>query len=119
MSGEKIMPYESLFKAISFIESSNNPLAIGDLHLEDNSYGIVQIRQSRLDDYFRQTGIRYSVTDMFDPMKAKEVFMFYASKYQPSDIESISSSWNGGPNWREKKSTIEYFLKVKSKIATL
>ena len=50
---------------------------------------------------------------MYDTIKSKEVFMYYATKYRPENIEAISRSWNGGYNWRNKKSTINYYLKIK------
>lgn len=109
---ENIRPYEPVMNATGKIESNFDPFAIGDKDLSTWSYGIYQIRQSRLDDYFRQTGIRYSLTDMFDVEKSKKVFLFYASQYHYNDIESISRSWNGGPRWREKKSTIKYYKKI-------
>lgn len=107
---EAIMPYEVIWNAICAVESGFNPMAIGDKHLKEHSYGIVQIRQSRLDDYYNQTGIRYNVTDMFDPMKAKQVFMYYCIS---SDLEVIARTWNGGSRGMEKKATLEYWQKIK------
>ena len=110
---EPIRPYEALFKAIVMVESSGNPLAIGDKHLRHKSYGIVQVRRTRLNDYYDKTGIRYYESDMFDPVKSKEVFMYYCFG---SDLEVISRCWNGGPEGMSKKSTKAYYQKVKSKL---
>jgi len=110
---EPIRPYEALFKAIVMVESSGNPLAIGDKHLRHKSYGIVQVRRTRLNDYYDKTGIRYYESDMFDPVKSKEVFMYYCSG---SDLEVISRRWNGGPNGMSKESTKAYYQKVKQKL---
>lgn len=107
---EPIQPYEAIWRATCKVESNNNPLAIGDKHLRKKSYGIAQIRQSRLDDYYRQTGIRYTVQDMFDPEKARNVFMFYACL----DMEATARNWNGGPDGMNKRSTIPYWRKIKS-----
>ena len=106
-------PFENLFKAVCQVESSGNPLAVGDKHLKEWSYGIVQVRRSRLSDYYRQTGVRYTTEDMFDPTKAKQVFMFYASQYGPYQFESISRAWNSGPNYKKVKISKEYWKKVK------
>jgi hypothetical protein len=108
---EQINPYEAIWKATCKVESDNNPFAIGDRNLKKKSYGIIQIRESRLKDYYEKTGIRYSVTDMFDVKKSKEVFMFYCSG---SDLEPISRLWNGGPDGLEKESTLEYWNKIKA-----
>lgn len=107
---EPIQPYEAIWNATCAVESNFNPMAIGDKHLRKKSYGIAQIRQSRLDDYYRQTGIRYTVQDMFDPEKARNVFMFYACL----DMETTARNWNGGPDGMNKRSTLPYWHKIKS-----
>lgn len=109
LQGEPAKPYEALWSAVCFVESSNNPFAVGDKHLKEQSYGIAMIRQSRLDDYFRQTGIRYTITEMFDTVKARRVFMWYAVG---TDLERISRCWNGGNRGMEKQSTIDYWHRV-------
>ena len=113
VQAEKIRPYEAVFNAVCKVESNNDPLAIGDRHLEEYSYGICQIRQVRLDHYFELTGIRYTVEDMFDPVKAEEIFIFFAHRIGPYDNERIIRNWNGGPNGMNIKSTEKYYLKVK------
>ena len=113
VQAEKTRPYEAVFNAVCKVESNNDPLAIGDRHLEEYSYGICQIRQVRLDHYFELTGIRYTVEDMFDPVKAEEIFIFFAHRIGPYDMEAISRCWNGGPNGMNIKSTEKYYLKVK------
>jgi hypothetical protein len=107
-----IRPYEALWDATCKVESNNDPNAIGDKKLKYKSYGIAQIRKPRLDDYFRQTGIKYNPVDMFDTIKSKSVFMWYAMQYPPSDIESISRCWNGGSKGMKKQSTKVYYKKV-------
>jgi len=103
---EAIRPYEAVWNATCHVESGFDFMAIGDKDLKLWSYGIVQIRQSRLDDYYRLTDVKYSVTDMFDPVKSKEVFMSYCTG---NDMERISRCWNGGPTGMQKESTIEYW----------
>ena len=113
MAPPEIKPYEGIWNATCAVESSFNPYAIGDRHMKSHSYGIVQIRQSRLDDYYRQTGIKYTVTDMFDPDKSKEVFMFYCTG---NDLERISREWNGGHRGMQKESTIKYWNLINSRL---
>ncbi|MCE5225350.1 MAG: transglycosylase SLT domain-containing protein, partial [Porphyromonadaceae bacterium] len=105
-----IRPYEKIWEAICKYESNNDPYAIGDKHLRHKSYGIAQIRKSRLDDYYQRTGIRYTIKDMFDPVKSKEVFMYYASC---SDLEVIARRWNGGERGMDKKTTLKYWNQIK------
>lgn len=96
--GESVSPYEAIWNAVCHVESSGNPNAIGDTNMEEWSYGIAQVRRARLEDYARRTGVRYTVTDMFDPAKARRVFMHFAEIYGPYEIERFVKSWNGsGP----------------------
>jgi len=113
-ASEGINPYNDLYRAVCFIESSNNPYAVGDKHLKNWSYGEVQIRQSRLDDYFQRTGERFTTADMFNPAKSRKVFMFYAMQYK-SD-EEICRTWNGGEKGMSKKSTLTYWNKIKTQL---
>jgi len=111
---EEIMPYEALWNAHCQVESNFDANAIGDLTYKEYSYGIVQIRRSRLLDYYLQTGIWYDVEDMFDVIASKEVWMYYACKHKPWELERISREWNGGPRGMRKKSTIKYYHKISS-----
>jgi len=119
VEAEAVKPYEQLWKATCKVESSNNPFAIGDKNLKAHSYGIVQVRGSRLSDFYDRTGIRYTERDMFDTVKAKRVFMHYAMQFNPADIKSISCSWNAGPNWKRVKSVNKYYLKVQKELLSL
>jgi len=91
---EKIMPYEAIWNAVCKVESSNDPFAIGDKDLQTYSYGVAQIRQIRLDHYYDKTGIRYTTEEMFDPVKSKEVFMYFLMQYNDTDL--AVRRWNGG-----------------------
>lgn len=108
---EKICPYDALFNAVCQVESSGDPFAVGDTTLIGQSYGIVQIRKIRLDHYCDLTGIRYSEQDMFCPEKSKEVFMYFADRIGPYDLERIIRNWNGRWDLTDK-----YYAKVKSKL---
>lgn len=98
---EPVQPFEQLWKAICFVESSNNPLAINE---EEQAYGIAQIRQCRIDHFNSLTGKNYNLNDCLNPDIAKEVFMQFAKK----DLEMTAKKWNGsGPM------TITYWRKVR------
>lgn len=108
---EPIQPYESIWKAVCFVESMGNPFAYNP---KENAYGIVQIRQVRINDFNKQTGSHYQLKEMLDTIKAKEVFLFYADKHYFNEIEMISRCWNGGEeNGIKYKQTKKYYLEVK------
>ena len=94
-ASDGINPYDALWNATTIVESGKNAFAVGDKHLIGYSYGIAQIRQVRLDDYYQRTGIRYDVTDMYDTIKSKQIFMWYASQMGPYNMETIARRWNG------------------------
>ena len=106
---EKIKPYEKTWKAICLVESSNNPRAYNK---KENAVGIVQVREIRLDDYNKQTGQRYKLTDMYDPVLAKSIFVYYAKQYDYKDIERIARCWNAGQNGMRIKASQSYYKKV-------
>ena len=90
---EAIQPYEAIWNAVCKVESNNDPFVIGDKHLRQYSYGVAQIRQIRLDDYYDRTGIQYTTKEMFDPVKSKEVFMYFMMQYNDTDL--AVRRWNG------------------------
>jgi hypothetical protein len=102
-----IRPYEQLWEAVCMVESSGNCFAINE---KEQSYGISQIRQCRLDHYANETGIYYTLTDCFDKAVSREIFMYFAEKLK--DPERISREWNGGALGRYKPSTEIYWRKI-------
>lgn len=103
-----VNPYESLFHATTIVESSKNPLVI---NYDEMAYGLVQIRQVKLDDFNKQSGKHYSLEDCLDPGIAREIYMHFASKYGPMDLEIIARAWNGsGPM------TDRYWTKIQKEL---
>ena len=100
-----VQPHEKLWKVVCMAESSNRPDAYNK---DENAIGIVQIRPVRLRDFNDRTGKNYTMDDMYDVTKSKEVFMYYATQFSNSDIEKIAKSWNGSG-----RKTIAYWKRVK------
>lgn len=97
----KINYYEPLVKAIVKVESAGNPLAY---NASEGAVGAFQIRQCRIKHYNRLTGKNYTLNEMYDYNKAKEVFLYFAVG---KSYERAAKSWNGsGPM------TIIYWSKV-------
>ena len=104
-------PFESLWNATCIVESGKDRFAIGD---NGKSWGIAQIQQSRLNDYFNRTGIRYTLQDMFDVQKSRQIFMFYAGLHGPYQQERICRMWNGGWNYQRIRATKVYYRKIQA-----
>jgi hypothetical protein len=95
--------YDDLIEAISKYESNNNDSIVNP---KEQAYGRLQIRQCRIDHYNRLTGKNYTLKDMFDFSKAREVFLYFA---EGKTFESAAKSWNGsGPM------TISYWECIKN-----
>jgi hypothetical protein len=104
---------------IKWVESENNPLAIGDGGM---SYGDRQIQQVAIDDVNRYYGTQYTHQDAFDPACSEEIFELY-TKYWAAKLEKrekraateedIVRIWNGGPRGWKRDSTLKYLKKYK------
>ncbi len=103
-----INPYQPLIEAISLVESSLNPFAINK---DEQAYGLLQIRQCKLDDFNKANGTDLILTDMFNALLSARVFMWHCLKYDNHNFETIAKSWNGsGPK------TEVYWEKVKEQL---
>jgi hypothetical protein len=90
-----IRPFTDLMNAIAMVETMGNPLAYNEF---ENAVGIFQIRQVRIDEYNRRTGNNFSLSEMYDPKLSEKVFLYFAARYGPYNLEKIAKSWNGsGP----------------------
>ena len=93
--------YDLLIKAIFHYESGFNTLAY---NAEEDAVGGLQIRQCRLDHFNKLTNKGYTLQDMYDFNKAKEVFLYFAThNYNGKSVkgktyEQVAKNWNGsGP----------------------
>jgi hypothetical protein len=81
--------YDSLCRAVGEVESGGDTLAYNP---QEQAAGYFQVRPIRLLDYAQRTGIQYTLTDMMDYHRAREVFMYYA---RDKTWEAAAKSWNG------------------------
>ena len=100
---EPVNPYLNLYNATCFVESSRRAKVINQ---DEQAYGIVQCRQMKLDDYNKETGNNYILSDCLDPDISKKIWMHFASKYDHRDYESIAKAWN-------RSKTDKYWEKIK------
>ena len=99
-------PFLELWEALKMVESSNNPAVINET---EQAYGVSQIRQIRLDDYYRRTGIRYTLEDCLDEKVSLEIFRYYYGRYDNWEI--AVKRWNGSG-----RMTAVYLDKVKKEL---
>ena len=113
---------EDLINALIFIESSGRENAVGDTNLRTPSIGVLQIRQSLVNDVNRiqkrnKRTLRYTYDDRYSREKSIEMFMIWYNHYHTnSDFEKIARCWNGGPRGMKKDKTIQYWVKVQKEL---
>ena len=104
---------EKLVDAIAVVESGNNATAVGD---RGRAAGILQIHHSVLLDVNRKYGTCYKWPgDAFNIHHARNICKLYLQIYCPANatLEKLSRCWNGGPKGYKKKSTEQYWKKIK------
>lgn len=103
-----IEPFNDLIYAIGMVETMNNHLAYNAV---EQAAGFLQIRPVRLEDYNMRTGNKYILKDMFDPDLSKKVFLYYASRTGPYNLEKVTRDWNGsGPQTELYWNRVKKFL---------
>lgn len=98
---ELAVKYDDLIDAIFYHESIRNTKAYNK---HENAVGGLQIRQCRIDHYNKLTGKSYTLDDMYDFNKAKEVFLYFTNhdgrgkRIREKSFETAAKNWNGsGP----------------------
>lgn len=105
---EPVNPYETIWKAICMVESSNRPHIINH---KEQAYGIIQVRKARLDDFNKETGQSYCLSDCLRPDVSKIVFMHNAVRFNPTDYRLIARDWN-------RSRTEKYWNRIKKHLNT-
>ena len=122
-----------LFTGLEKAENgAGNPNLVGDKHLKDHAYGLLQIRQPYLDDVNRIAGAdvkaswgkaKLTIADMKDQAKARwaaKVYLsYYGERYEKQTgriptAEVYAKMHNGGPmGWRRGNyDTRRYWARV-------
>tara|TARA_R110002096_G_scaffold168632_1_gene339580 strand:+ start:2211 stop:2645 length:435 start_codon:yes stop_codon:yes gene_type:complete len=108
---------DDVLAAIRTVESNNNPNAVGD---NGNAIGVYQIWPSYWKDAVEHSKLQGKYVDCYDHSYSDSIVRSYMKRYatkrrlgrEPTQ-EDIARIHNGGPNGYKKKSTIEYWNKVK------
>lgn len=113
--------FNDLLDAIAWVESKNNPSAIGD---GGEAVGAYQIHKIYVDDINRILGRKaYIYEDRYDPKKSRTMVITYLHHYVTEQrigraftYEDMARIHNGGPNGWKKKSTKKYWKKVENQM---
>jgi hypothetical protein len=89
---QPVEPFKKLILATGLVESKGDTLAYNPI---EEAVGYFQIRPIRLQDYNNRTGSKYKMTDMFDYYISEKIYLYYAGKESPYDLEKIARNWNG------------------------
>ena len=123
----KVTVADNLIDSICWVESRNNPDAIGD---NGKAVGIAQIHPVCVRDVNRilklqQKTKRYTIEDRKSVAKSKAMMKiyleFYGERYrrqtgkQPTQ-QILARIWNGGPDGWKDKATIAYYQKVAKRL---
>lgn len=109
------MKWDKMIHSIIQVESSGNPSAVSPCK---QYVGVLQIHKIVVDDcneWLSMNGLkkRYSYKDRFNKEKSIEIFNLYQERYnKEKDIHRAIRIWNGGCNYKRKKSTERYYHKV-------
>ena len=121
-----IEPIDELVNAMIQVESRGNDSAIGDTHLGSQyAVGALQIRPIMVKEVNRILKLkgekyRFKLKDRFSREKSIQMFLIWKEfHHKDSDFEAIARSWNGGPKWRKKPKTYNYWKKVENQLAGL
>ena len=93
---------EKIYQVLKYVESNNNPEAVGD---NGKAHGVLQIHKICVDDINRVYNTDYTHQQAFDETHSREMFHLYIKfgirlfkiKYCRSPTEEeIVRMWNGG-----------------------
>lgn len=99
---------------MALVESSGNPLAIGD---HGRARGILQIHPGVVQDVNRIAGTRYRHQDAHDPKVAVFMATVYLGHYCPGgSAEEMARVWHCGPRGRNRAHGARYWGKVRRQL---
>jgi hypothetical protein len=104
----EINPWLDLWKAACTVESESNPSKI---NIREGAYGIVQIRQCKLDEFNQATSKNYLITTVLDESISREIFLHHCSSCKSE--EEAARKWNGGPRGMDKPQTRFYWQRIR------
>ena len=102
----------AIIRAISTVESGNNPSAFNS---GENAKGLLQIRPIMVKEINLYTNYRFTHSDCWEEDISIQAFIAFQNTFNPEwDTELAARMWNGGREGYKKSSTDIYYEKVKN-----
>jgi hypothetical protein len=92
VSSDPVAPYKQLIHAIGMVETRCDTMAYNPI---EQAVGYFQIRPIRLKDYNKRTSSNYKMKDLYNYEISEKIFLYYADRIGPYDLEKIARKWNG------------------------
>jgi len=104
-------PHAALFRAIAYVESKCDPRAVGD---DGRSRGMYQIGRAYWQDACEYGGLDWEYDALvWSRPHCERIMLWYWKRYGARNDEERARLHNGGPNWRKKPATVDYWRRVK------
>jgi hypothetical protein len=86
---------------------------------KENAHGVLQIRQSCLDDVNAYCKTAYTLRDVHGS-QALSVWAFhrYCERWKAVSLEDRARLWNGGPTLRHSAATLPYWRALQRRLGT-
>jgi hypothetical protein len=125
-SGDQLpVDWPRLLDAIESVESGGRPEAVGDVSLEHQAMGSMQIRQPCLDDVNRVAGTSFQLAEVASSRTLSRwcaiiYLRHWGAAYERETgreptAEVLARIHNGGPRGWKRKSTLAYWEKVEAR----
>ena len=101
--------YTPLIKAVVMVESCNGKYTY---NAEEGAVGWFQIRNCRVQEYNKEKGTNYVLTDFYNYELSREMFLHYT---RGRDYETIARAWCAGEAGT-KKASEKYWKKIMSQL---
>ncbi len=121
LTNEEIYSY---LDAISFIESNDDPNAVGDGGRAIGQYQIWKImvdEVNRVNRLYFDVPYAYTYDDRYDAQKSRQMCLIYLSyciEIRKLGIVDACRCWNGGHNGYKRTSTLKYVKKLENYFST-
>ena len=120
------MDWVLLLAVLIQVESGGDINAVGDTHMQNKAYGILQVRQPCLTDVNRIADTDFTMREVRNSESLSRwvaviYIRHYGKRYEritgnQLTLEVGARIWNGGPNGWRKDSTDPYWRKVQNEI---